>query len=601
MEFRILGPVEVVDDGRRVELGSGRQLAVVAVLLLHRNEVVSTDALVEALWGSSAPATAAKSVRNAISLLRKEIGSRLVTRAPGYVLSVEAGELDADRVEALAQEARDEKPERAAELLQEALRLFRGRPLAQVAYEQFALAEIRRLDELRLACLEERIDADLALGRHAGLVRELEALVSEYPLRERLRGQLMLALYRCGRQADALEAYQQARRALTDGLGIEPSRQLQELERRILNQDETLEPPAAPERGRSPRAIRRAGLMLVAGAMLVLAAGASAAALELTGSGSKGLASVAANSVGVIDPGTNRIVAQIPVGATPTRVSAGQDALWVLNQGDATLSRVEYRTHTVRTISVPDTPTAVAADAGAVWLLSGQKGGNGTDPFAGPAEVSKIAEAPSVSVLATIPIRADVGNTFEDAIAAGNGAVWVRDPGTLTEINPTSTTVSARYRLGSTETTPQAIAIADQSVWVLDSDVLFRVDPGTGTVIAAIQAGASPVALDIGAGAIWVVSRPAFRFPSPGVQKQIGLATLSRIDPASNTVVSTIELPGIPTAVAVGEGSVWISDDSGRAVLKVDPNTNQITDTIHLGSRPQGITVTDGAVWVATQ
>jgi YVTN family beta-propeller protein len=599
VEFRILGPLEVVDDGRILKLGSGRQAALLVVLLLHRNEVVSTDRLVEELWGMNPPATAAKSVRNAISLVRKEVGGRLVTRAPGYLLQVEEGELDADRVEALKGRAREQGPEQAAELLRAALQLFRGRPLSELAYEQFAQAEIRRLDELRLACLEDRFDAELALGRHAELVGELETLVSEHPLRERLRGQLMLALYRCGRQADALDAYQQARRALTDELGIDPSRHLQELERRILNQDETLEPPTSLRRGEPAGSVRRSGMLVIVGAILVLGAAAAAATLELSGGGRTGLSAVTANSVGLIDPHTDRIVAQIPVGAGPTRISAGQDAVWAVNQADATLSRIDYRTRAVRTIAAPDTPTAVAAGVGSVWLLSGQTESGAGDPFAGPAEISKI-DAPSVFVLETTRIGALAGNTLNDAIAAGGREVWVSDPGALTRIDPTSARVAARYQVGSQNTPYEGIAIAYGSLWVLDNSGLLRVDPRDATILAQIQTGDVPVAVAAGAGAVWVVSRPDLRFQN-GPPKQIGRATLSRVDPGSNTLTGAIPLAGNPTDVSVGEGSVWVADGSNDAVLKIDPNTDRITNTIRLGSRPQGITVANGTVWVATQ
>jgi YVTN family beta-propeller protein len=407
----------------------------------------------------------------------------------------------------------------------------------------------------------------------------------------------MLALYRAGRQADALDVYQDARRTLVDELGLEPGPDLQELQRQILAHDPALAGPRRNARLAARR--RRGGLLIIAGGVILLAAAIAAGTLELTSDGTRTLSRVAPNSVGVIDPNTNRIVAQIPLGVTPTRVSAGRDALWVVNQGDATLSRVDYRTHAVHTISVPDTPAALAASNEAVWLLSGQQGGNGSDPFAGPAEVSKISESPSLSVLTTIPVGSPVGNTFEDTIAVDGQTVWVSDPGTLSKIKAASARVAAHYQVGSAVNTPAGLAIADQSIWVLDNDGLYRVDPGSGAVIAQIQAGAIPTALAIGPEAIWVVSRPGYIYQA-GPPKQIGHATLTRIDPSSNTVNSTIQLPGSPTGVAVGEHYVWISDDSNQTILKVNPRTNRITNTIHLGSRPEGIAVADRNIWVAT-
>jgi DNA-binding SARP family transcriptional activator len=240
VEFRILGSLEVLEHGRPVPLGAGKQRALLALLLLHANEAVATDRLVDALW-ESPPATAAKAVHVYVSHLRKPLGTeRLLTRAPGYLLRVEPDELDAARLERLLSEARASEPARARELLREALELFRGPPLADLAYERFAQSEIARLEELRLAALEERLEAELALGLGRELVPELETLVAAEPLRERPRAQLMLALYRAGRQVEALEVYHDGRRALVEELGIEPGPALQQLQQAILNQDPAL-------------------------------------------------------------------------------------------------------------------------------------------------------------------------------------------------------------------------------------------------------------------------------------------------------------------------------------------------------------------------
>lgn len=261
MDFRILGPLEVTAGDRLLALGGPRQRALLAVLLLHANEVVSTDRLIDALWGDSPPDTAHKALQGNVLALRKalepdrkpdEAWGRLVTQPPGYLLRVEPRDLDLERFEELAAEGRAAlqggDPARAAVLLREALGLWRGPPLADVAFEAFAQAEVTRLEEARLAGLEERIEADLALGRDAELVGELESLVAREPLRERLRGQLMLCLYRCGRQADALACYRHGREALVEGLGIEPGPALRELEQRILRQDPSLECAAPTDR-----------------------------------------------------------------------------------------------------------------------------------------------------------------------------------------------------------------------------------------------------------------------------------------------------------------------------------------------------------------
>ena len=253
MEFRVLGPLEARDGERVMTLGGARQRALLAILLLRAGEVVSVDRLIDELWGDEPPATAAHTVQVFVSRLRKalELGgfSRLRTRAPGYVIELETDELDLARFERLVERARGEiaaSPQAAAATLREALALSRGPALADFAFEPFAQAPAARLEELRLATLEERIDADLACGRHTELVGELESLVREHPLRERLRGQLMLALYRSGRQAEALDVFQAGRRALVDELGIDPSPALQRLERAILQQDASLELAPAP-------------------------------------------------------------------------------------------------------------------------------------------------------------------------------------------------------------------------------------------------------------------------------------------------------------------------------------------------------------------
>ena len=223
MDFRILGPLEAVADGGVVALDAAKPRALLAILLLRAGEPVSRDRLIEDLWDGRPPATAAKVLQTYVSQLRKALGSEvIVTRPAGYELVVEPDGLDLHRFERLVTEARGSDPTVAAGRLREALALWRGPPLAEFAYEPWAQAEIARLEELRLSALQDRIDADLALGRDGELVGELEPLVAEHPLSERLRGQLMLALYRSGRQAEALAAYRAARETLVETLGIEP-------------------------------------------------------------------------------------------------------------------------------------------------------------------------------------------------------------------------------------------------------------------------------------------------------------------------------------------------------------------------------------------
>jgi predicted ATPase/DNA-binding SARP family transcriptional activator len=248
MHFRILGPLEAVAGGRVVALDAAKQRALLAILLLHANEPVGTDRLIDELWAGRPPATATKVLQKYVSQLRKALGNEvIVTRPSGYELRVDPGRLDLHRFERLVNEARGAEPPVAAQSLRKALSLWRGQPLVEFAYEPWAQREIGRLEELHLSALEGRIEADLALGQTSELVGELERLVAEHPLSEGLRGQLMLALYRSGRQADALAAYRTTRETLVETLGIEPGGALRRLEHAILHQDPTLDVgPAEP-------------------------------------------------------------------------------------------------------------------------------------------------------------------------------------------------------------------------------------------------------------------------------------------------------------------------------------------------------------------
>jgi DNA-binding SARP family transcriptional activator len=268
LDFRILGPLEVVDGATTIALGGPKQRATLAILLLSANRLVSVEQLAEDLYAGAPPVTAVTQVQRQISELRKALGPEagIETRAPGYVIRFAPERLDLHRFEQLAEQAADAlaggDAEAAADGLRRALALWRGAPLADLAYESFAQSTIARLEEIRLAALELRIDADLALGRHATLVPELESLVWDHPVRERLHGQLMLALYRSGRQPEALAAYRKARAALVDAFGIEPSRALQVLERAILAQDPSLDVAKKPSARAGAAEEERTALLL---------------------------------------------------------------------------------------------------------------------------------------------------------------------------------------------------------------------------------------------------------------------------------------------------------------------------------------------------
>ena len=288
-EFLLLGPLEALVEGVSIRLPARKPRALLAILLLSRNRVVSVSELIDELWGEEPPETATSALQVYVSQLRKAIGAdRVLTKPPGYAVRVEEGELDLDRFEGLVREGRDRlgagEAEEASQKLRQALELWRGPALAEFTSEPFLREAGQRLEESRMAAIEDRIDADLALGRQVELVPELEELVSGSPFRERPRGQLMLALYRSGRQADALEVYRHTRETFVDELGIEPGPELQELERSILRHEAALQPARAPRRARDGPAPERARRnLLVAVAVLAIAlvvAGLVAAALR---------------------------------------------------------------------------------------------------------------------------------------------------------------------------------------------------------------------------------------------------------------------------------------------------------------------------------
>jgi len=256
LEFRILGPLAVVSENGPIRLGGPKQRATLAILLLSANRVVSVERLADDLYAGAAPVTAVTQVQRQISELRKALGdaAAIETRAPGYIVRVDPEQLDLSRFErraaAGARALARGHAEAGGGLLREALSLWRGEPLADLAYERFAQSAVRRLDEIRLAALERRLEADLALGRHAEIAAELAELVAAHPLRERFSAQLMLALYRSGRQAEALAVYRQTRATLAGEFGIEPTPALRDLERAILRHDSSLEPARAASESR---------------------------------------------------------------------------------------------------------------------------------------------------------------------------------------------------------------------------------------------------------------------------------------------------------------------------------------------------------------
>jgi DNA-binding SARP family transcriptional activator/DNA-binding beta-propeller fold protein YncE len=614
MEFRILGPLDVRSGGRSVPLGGPKQRAVLASLLLSANRVVSRDRLIEELWPDQTGDSADHALRLQISRLRKALGagrdgeSRLLTRPPGYLLLVGLGELDLHRFEQLVGDGRNALERGDAELavarLREAESLWRGRPLADLEFEPFVRVDVERLEELRLAALEDRIEADLALGRHAQLAGELDALVARHPLRERLRAQLMRALYRSGRQADALRAYGEARRHLVDELGIEPGPALRQLHQAVLEHDPGLDapttvpspspsppptrisapsaPPSSPVRFRH----RRTALAGAGGALVLVAI----IALLLTGGSPSrkiGLAAVAGNSLAAIDPDGNRIVAAVPLGSTPTSVAFGAGAVWALNADDETIARIDPQTQRVRTVGIASTPTDLAAGRGLLWVASGVSSFGadhllalGADDLAAhtesklpaarhqgaPGQPAQIAIDDSGAVWAinggedlaridpaTGRVTATVPGLRARAIAVDRGSVWVLTAGATTVVRVDARTARVRGRpLTIPAARLDAIAAGDGAVWAADAydGLLWRIEPGRTPITRTIPVGVGADGVAVGAGAVWVIN-------------SLG-GTLVRVDPKRNRAVRTVAVGHTPRDVDVGGGRVWVTL-AGRA------------------------------------
>jgi DNA-binding SARP family transcriptional activator len=598
MEIHILGPLEASEDGQLLDLGPPKQRALLALLVLHRNQVVSADRLIDELWAGRPPAAAGKSIQVYVSQLRKNLGADAIeSRAGGYRLSVAA---DVDRFDRLAGKGRDllqrGEPRRAAEVLREALSLWRGPPLADVAYESFAQGEIARLEELRLSTLEERIDADLADGRQAELVPELQGLVQDNPLRERLRAQLMLALYRTGRQAEALETYRNARQMLKDELGLEPSRELQELEQAILRQDEALGAAARP---RLLPAARPAYAFGVAAVLALIAAAAVAVGLTRGG----GRVSVAPESLAVVDPATNRIVGDVQLHSIPNSVAVGAGSVWATSTEDRTLFRVDPKQRTiVKTIALPGAPANVAFGAGAVWLPYLVREAGAADPFAGDGAVLRIDSRYGYTQK-TIATGEGLGNDFNDAIAATNKDVWVVDPpGVVTRIDAASSAVAGKWHFPSA----YAVATGNGAAWVLTGDGLAGITARRGSKPVMISLGTTvsggsslaAEAIAVGAGSVWTANFLRRESCEPLISSCPETGNVFRIDPGTNLVETTIG-GGLrrPIGAAYGEGALWLIDD--RSLFRIDPAKDRVVARIGLAEKPVAVAAGDGGVWVA--
>ena len=607
MEFRILGPLQVLADDRQVALGAAQQREVLAILLLHRGEVVSVDRIVDDLWGERQPDKATKTVQVYVSRLRKVLGDGvLVTRAGGYALELNGASVDADRFSRLADEGRkaldNGDPRGAREKLTAALALWRGPALADLAYEPFAQNEASRLEELRLVAVENRAEADLALGRHAELVPELEALVREHPTRERLLGALMLALYRSGRQVEALETYRDARRTLDEELGLEPGSRLQQLERSILTHDPTIEGPPATGSMAVLRRRRRGGMLVALGGALLLA-GAVAAVTLRTGSGETPTPPrVLPNSVVRIDPDTLEATDVVRVGSAPDLVVAAGGFVWITHHvlkdfgygrlrdaGDRTLNRVNPETGEVETVGGL-APCGLAPDpSGDVWVAN-CFASRGRD-----ANVVRV-DATTLDFDATYRVPGgDVGGVYYRAFAYGGGSLWLDGPdlrkhATVIQLDPQS----GKQRAIRLPNPGAALA------WAETSGDLWGSNYGEGTLtrlhastraVETVNVSARPGHLLVDGDTVWVGD-----WDSPGLER------LPAVGPSRPRLV---DLPvrtfgGGVWLIAAGEGYIWATTPRDRALWRIDPKTNE-AKRIPMPYPPTGVDVNEGDVWVTVR
>lgn len=579
----------MLEGDRPVRLGGTKQRSVLALLLLHAGEVVSADRLVDELWGESPPDDAAAALQQHVSRLRRALEPHevLLTRAPGYVVELGDGTLDLHEFEQRCDEGRrlldDGRAGEAADVLRGALELWRGRPLGDLEHQPFARDATARLDELWLEAVEARIDADLALWRHAEVVAELRSLVRRHPLRERLRGQLMLALYRAGRQADALEVYAEDRRMLVDELGLEPGPELTRLQQAILDHDPALERerPRAPlvTPSRSPRWIAAAAALLLAltiGGGLLLSAGNDDGGARSSSSGGELVA---------IDSASGRIERRIAAGRTPASVAVAADGrLWAVDADARTLLTVDAGSGDSEALATGATPTGVAIGPSGVWVANGRP--SDTAQVVGPVATQVVRLDPATRTQrATIdlpPARGTVSNVADSRIAVSRGAAWATTAaGAIVRIDPQTARITASTR----DLLARAVAAGPAGVWALRSDgAVLAIDERTARVRRRVQLPTdAATALAVGEGAAWVTSSADGTLWSIGRDGRVG----------------SVAVGSGAGAIAAGARRTWVANPIAGTLTAVDPLAMRVVRTVRVGGIPRALAIDGDTVWAA--
>jgi peptide/nickel transport system substrate-binding protein len=577
VEFLVLGPLEVRIDGRALPLGGPKQRALLALLLLNGDEVVSRDRLIDGVWGERAPESAQRSLDTYVSRLRTLLGAeRIERRPPGYRLRVDPDELDLDRFEALLEQGRAAAA--AGDLattrdrLRDALGLWRGRALADLEPERTIAGEADRLEARRLLALEGRIDAELALGGGPELVGELERLVGEHPFQQRLLGQLMLSLYRAGRPAEALAGYQALRRRFAEELGLEPSAELRTLERRILEQDPALGPAAAAPTVAPPRRITRARIL--AGAVVLAAVAASSiGGIELGTGGSSALPTDLSRT-GVVELTEKTTVASgAALGGAPAAMAADAGSIWLAVPDVGAVVQIDRSTRQkVDTIHVGGSPSALAVGGGSVWAASV------------PGDTIDRIDPATEQVTQRFPL----GDGRVAALAFGLGRLWVADTSEQ-ELLAYDAASGRRVQAIPINVHPSALAVGAGAIWMTDyqGGTVTGVDPRLRANIGTISVGNGPVAVAVAGGAIWVANSLD--------------GTVSRVDPVSETAGPAVAVGSTPVALAVSGASVWVADEYSGYVWRIDARGAPVAHPIPVGGAPTALVAAGGRIWVGTR
>ncbi|MDT4969954.1 MAG: hypothetical protein QOG22_97 [Pseudonocardiales bacterium] len=554
IQFCLLGPLQVSRDGTPASLGGAQQRAVLAFLLSERERAISVDEIADALWGERPPPGYAATIQTYVFHLREvlephrakgEPPAVLVTAPGGYRLKVDPGAVDAAEFESLIESGESfvdrGMPAEGAADLHRALSLWRGPVLADLAGYDFVARLGTRLDELRLGATESRIEAELALGRHGSMIAELNSLADSHPLREHLQAQRILALYRAGRQADALAAFRCVRGRLMGELAVEPGPELTDLHQSMLNRDARLlldhpARPGAPEakqpndRAVPPpvhRVSTRLAAMSVVGAVVV----AAAAVYAVRHTRPSSLRSLPANSV-VRIASDGSFHDAVTVGVSPDGVALAQGAAWVANTGAGTVSKIDLKRHiVVRETSVGAAPQALAVSGSDLWVVN-----------SGAASVSQLS-------LKTSQVT--------DTVRVGN--------------------------------LPGAIAVGANGIWVVNTndDTVVRIDPITAKPDPPIAVGFRPEGIAVDANTVWVSNS--------------GDGTVSPIDAQSRVAGSSIPVGAGPAGIVVSHGSVWVANSWSQTVSRIDATSRQVVTTVRVGDGPHSVTAVRNRLWVSNE